>query len=392
LDRHNSDTYLLRILFFVGFVVTGVVTTALGPILPIYISWWSLSDAQAGFFFTTQFVGSMVGVGLSSLLLSSRGYRTTLVLGYGLMGAGFVSILLGSEHLALAATSVYGAGLGLVIPPTNLWVAENAGIRSSSALSLLNLSWSAGSLVCPPLILWGVRTGHLETLLFGIAAAAWLLGLSALLVTGDAASTEFTKRNAQAVPETKSILGVFALGLLFFLYVGTENGVSGWAAAYSKRLDGSGMNAWELAPMFFWSGLLAGRLLAPLVLSRAKENRLVMSGLVAAGGGVTTLILTNTRMTALIGIAIVGLGLSIVYPIFISWLSQRYRVRARHIAGAMFAFGGLGGATIPWLVGALSTRCGNLRVGLLVPLAGCAIMLGTVTVFWHSASAHNPSP
>jgi fucose permease len=151
------------------------------------------------------------------------------------------------------------------------------------------------------------------------------------------------------------------------------------------------MNAWELAPMFFWSGLLAGRLLAPLVLSRAKENRLVMSGLVAAGGGVTTLILTNTRMMALMGIAIVGLGLSIVYPILISWLSQCYRVRARHIAGAMFAFGGMGGATIPWLVGVLSTRSGNLRVGLLVPLAGCAIMLGTVTVFWHSASAHNPS-
>jgi len=72
---------LLRILFFVGFVVTGVVTTALGY-LAIYINWWSLSDAQRDSSYDT-IRWSMVGVGLSSLLLSSRGYRTTLVLGYG---------------------------------------------------------------------------------------------------------------------------------------------------------------------------------------------------------------------------------------------------------------------------------------------------------------------
>ena len=33
---------------FVSFVVAGAVTTLLGPILPILISRWSLSDEQAG--------------------------------------------------------------------------------------------------------------------------------------------------------------------------------------------------------------------------------------------------------------------------------------------------------------------------------------------------------
>jgi len=61
----------------------------------------------------------------------------------------------------------------------------------------------------------------------------------------------------------------------------------GWAAAYSN-----GSTDWHeclgIGTDVFLEWALAGRLLAPLVLSRAKENRLVMSGLVAAGGGVTT--------------------------------------------------------------------------------------------------------
>jgi hypothetical protein len=33
-----------------------------------------------------------------------------------------------------------------------------------------------------------------------------------------------------------------------------------------------------------------------------------------------------------------------------------------------------------WLVGLISTRIGSLRIGLLVPLAGCFVMLGLLTV------------
>ena len=41
----------------------------------------------------------------------------------------------------------------------------------------------------------------------------------------------------------------------------------------------------------------------------------------------------------------------------------------------MFSLAALGGATMPWLVGFMSQRANNLRVGLLVPLAGCFAMI-----------------
>src|SRR5271168_1605548 len=44
-----------------GFVLTGVVNTLLGPILPIITRTWHLDDAQAGRLFAAQFLGAILG-------------------------------------------------------------------------------------------------------------------------------------------------------------------------------------------------------------------------------------------------------------------------------------------------------------------------------------------
>jgi FHS family glucose/mannose:H+ symporter-like MFS transporter len=382
LTDSNTDSHRLRIFLFVGFVVTGVVTTILGPILPVFIARWSLDDAHAGFFFTMQFAGSLAGSGLSSFLLSRRGYRTALVAGYALMAAGIACLNLSNHTVVLAATAVYGAGFGLVIPGTNLWVGENSGAKRSSALTVLNLAWSAGSLSCPLLIMSGVRSGHLGNLLLGIAAVSTAFMVCFLLLSDSSLSTQSAKNEADAAPQTSSLWIAAALGLLFFIYVGTENGISGWAAAFSKRMAGPDTGAWELAPMFFWAGLLAGRVLGPLIFLNLKESHVAISGLVTAALGVATVIRADIRPVALAGVAIAGLGLSTLYPIFISWLSLHFGIRARQVGGAMFALAALGGASLPWLVGLVSSRSGSLRVGLLVPLAGCALMLVLVATLF----------
>jgi len=53
----------------------------------------------------------------------------------------------------------------------------------------------------------------------------------------------------------------------------------------------------------------------------------------------------------------------------------------------MFALAGLGAACVPWMVGVLSTECSSLKLGLTVPLAGCAIMLALYLRHWTTESA-----
>src|SRR5580658_8481580 len=61
-----------------GFVLAGIVTTLLGPILPILIARWSLSDERAGLFFVCQFGTSMIGVVSLGALIPRWGYKVTV--------------------------------------------------------------------------------------------------------------------------------------------------------------------------------------------------------------------------------------------------------------------------------------------------------------------------
>jgi MFS transporter, FHS family, glucose/mannose:H+ symporter len=365
---------------FAGFVISGMIATILGPSLPTFIARWALDDTQAGLFFTTQFTGSLLGVLLSSAILSTRGYRDALVLGFFLMAAGVTGLNSASQYIALLATASYGFGFGIAIPATNLCIAEISGARRAAALNLVNMAWGIGAIACPVLLLAGLRANRFTAVLLSVAACALLLSI---FFGSMKFETLFPKPPNAATAEQKitpahPIHVPAALALLFFLYIGTENGISGWAAEQAHRV-GTG-NTSVVMPMFFWAGLLSGRGISALILTRVKETWLVITGLVLSAIGTTWLLLATTRAQVTLGVLLAGFGLASVYPIFISWLSKWYGERARRLGGVMFSLAALGGATMPWTVGFISQHANSLRVGLLVPLVGCVAMIVLVAV------------
>jgi fucose permease len=357
-----------------GFVVTGIVTTLLGPILPILITRWSLTDADAGLFFTLQFCGSLAGIASLGALLSWRGYRLTFFLGFTFVALGIALLLPINKPVGMISTTFFGYGLGLILSATNLWVAEVAVSRRAAALSILNLAWGIGAIACPGLVMFAQREHRLLTLLLGIAGFSGFIAL--ILAATEIEPHVHGNDNSEAQQERAvgSKRLPVALGSLFFLYVGTEASVGGWTAALAKRIATPG-DLWALAPMFFWAGLLTGRALAPVILTRLSERILLMSGLVLAAVGTGALLWVRTLRGAAIGVAASGLGLACIYPLLVAWMVGYYGKRARRTGSVMFALAGVGGATMPWLVGFTSMRAGSLRTGLLVPVVGCLVMM-----------------
>src|SRR3981189_3984 len=93
----------LLVLLFAGFVLSGIATTIIGPMLPIFIKRWSLDDGQAGLFSTIQFLAALGGTLASSAIATWYGYRPALVLGYALMGGGLAGLNADSHALPAAA-------------------------------------------------------------------------------------------------------------------------------------------------------------------------------------------------------------------------------------------------------------------------------------------------
>lgn len=377
----------LLILLFVGFVPVGIATVIVGPLLPMFIHKWSLDDRQAGFFFTVQFTAAMIGVGLSSALSAWRGYRPALILGYALTAAGLAGLNTSSHFIALVATASFGCGYGLVIPGTNLLVAEAGGKRSSSLLNLLNFTWGVGAIACSPLVLLALKHMRLPGLLVGLGFSGGLMALGMVLASfGGEKHGESVESSGSGMVDVGFAVTI-ALAALFFIYVAMETSVGGWSAEIAKRLAKGSSGITTLTPMFFYAGLTSGRALAPLVLLRVTERRLVLGALVLSATGTAIVMASNTFNTAILGVFLAGLGCASIYPIYIAWLSKWYGARTKRVGGVLFALASLGGAAGPWLVGAVSKYSGNLRLGLLVPFASAIIMIWLVLLLRRQTAA-----
>jgi fucose permease len=360
-----------------GFILTGFPTIIAGPILPTFISRWNLTDSQAGLFFTVQFAASLAAVWITTGLTAWRGYRPGLVIGYVLTGIGLALLNAPTHGVALLAVALYGMGYGLVVPPTNLAGAEAGG---AGTVSLLNFAWGIGAVACAPMVSVSLRHHSLTTFLWVLAIAGFALAAGFLFAPLPQRhhddSAEAVKRGT-SIPSVRITVVVAAI---FFLYVGSEAGLGGWAAEQLKRLVGHTTGLTTMTPLFFYAGLMFGRGFASLLLPRIGSLRFIIAALSLAIVGTVIVIVARSPNVAIAGFAIAGLGCSTIYPIYISWFSHWYGPAARRLGGVVFSMASLGGSALPWLVGFVSTKANSLPIGFLVPLAGICVMAVLVTL------------
>lgn len=369
-----------------AFVPTGIVTVLLGPLLPSLIARWTLNDSQAGYLFTAQFASSTLGVALSGIMVTRFGFRLPMVVGLMVAAAGVAGIPLSTFGFGLACVGLYGFGQGLSIPACNLSVAEENRERSGAALNLLNFSWSVGAVSCPFLLAAFTRAHHASLFLYSVAAVLFLVSLAILAIP--VVETVSKRDKADLRWEAlKTNRFLYLLGVVFFLYVGVENAVGGWLAAYAKRVTGTSGTSWVMTPSFYYAAMLLGRGAAPVLLRQMNEVNLARAGMMTSVAGMGLLLAAHSMGLVFVAAAITGLGLAAVYPITISMLSRKFGPAASRIGSVMFFIANLGGASIPWLVGFASTRSSSLRVGLSVPLLAALVILSAYLRDWQLAPA-----
>ena len=358
------------------FVPTGAITVMIGPLLPILSARWGLNDTRAGYLITAQFMGAFLSTVSTSAIVPRWGFRYTIAAGQILMATGAVTLMAGSFATAVISVLCYGIGIGFTIPTVNLIIAEENTVRRSSALNLLNFSWSAGAVACPLVLSW-LPSAAIPTFLRSIAVTLILLALLGLLFALQEWRSETSGDRTQSEPWFRYVANptVIVLGAIFFLYVGTENGLSAWLASFAKREGSTQGDAWAAVPSYFYAAMLLGRVLAPMSLRRWGDRAQSRASLGLAIVSVAGLLLSHSSGTIAVCAFFTGLGFSTLYPIAIGLLASAFGSSAPTIGGLMFALSTLGGASVPWLVGLASTESGSLRMALAIPFVGCWLML-----------------
>jgi len=361
-------------LIHADFLITGIVMTFIGPMLPMLAARWSLTDAQSGSLIFVQFFSSMFGMLASGLSVQRHGYRFTLIAGALLMASGMALLASGSWGMGIVAVSILGIGYGLTTPAGNLRTAEINPERSASALNMVNAVWGIGAMSSPFLVAIAQREHHPAYFLYGTAATLLVL-LLALLFTRFVPDTH---ANVESPVGAKSFWSDSALPLicaLFFIYVGTETSFGAWIATYARRVDSRAHALATVTPSFYWGALLVGRAVAPVFLRSRSPITIARAGLAIAMLGGLALVAAHEMELVVAGAVLAGLGLASIFPISVSLLPGWFGPSARRASGAVFASGNIGGAVVPWFVGEVSTHAAGLRAAFLVPLLGVSAML-----------------
>jgi fucose permease len=354
--------------------------------LPTLSARWSLNYAQQGALFNAQYFASTSAVAISGWLVARWGYRFAMKSGLLFVTAGLALLLSGSELLGIVCIAMYGAGLGLAVPATNLLVAEVNPTQRSAKLNAVNFCWSVGAVACSFLVAAAAKVHRVPLLLGLVAGCIFLVFLGIAVMPASIVEPPVAGKKGPGIPWKHRAL--LPLGALFFIYVGTENGFGGWVASYSKSLGSMSATMSLVSPSFFYATLMLGRLLAPMLLRVIDEIRLVQVGLVAACAGTLGLLLSHGLSGVAASACVTGLGLSFVYPITISVLSREFGAASSRAGSVMFTLANLGGGLMPWLVGVSSSRSGTLKAGLFVPLLGSVVMFILYLRDWKRATTH----
>lgn len=364
------------VIAYLGFLSLGLVTAGLGPALPELAARSQSSLAALGSLFTALSLGAALSISVTGILTDRLGPGRVLLIGTLLTGGATIGFtLMRSLPLMFVLVLLTGLGHGAVNIATNVLVTRAFPDRSVAALNLLNVFFGVGAMASPAVA--GLTMRLWSTSLSGLWLGAGLMFVTGLLVSlmpGQKAGAATRAASAGATAALRSPL-VWGFGLLLLLYVGTEQGLSGWSTAYLSQTTALDPSLAALVTSGFWMTLTAGRLLAVALEHHLAPERLL--GLFLAGslaGGVTLLVSTGSVLFSVGAVLLLGLAFGPIFPTTIGIAVSRNPDSPGAVSSLLIAMGYLGGMLLPWMQGALMESAGP-RISMGLVATGAAAML-----------------
>ncbi len=340
-----------------SFLLAGLGTVVLGPLLPQLLQQWQLTDQRGGLLLLAKFVGAFCGGAAVPARL-----RLGILAGHLLAALGFAAFALAPGlGVALPALFLTGFGLGEIIASTNILAGRRWPDSAGSALALLNFFWSLGAVSTGLLV--AALLPHLGWRRPTLALAALFAATGLLSLTGSH-PTPAPNLGGASTPGLSRRINLTYGGLLF-LYGGLETCLTAWLTTFSLRFAGGHLLSGQSGFVVLWAALTAGRLLAAALMRRFPESAVQRLSLVLCLLLIAALAAAHSTATLSLTCVLLGFALAPVFPSTFALL-LRHKVDPRR-AGTLLAVSGLGAALFPWVMGVVSTHTGSLRLAMAVP-------------------------
>jgi len=353
--------------------VFGIVLLLMGSLLPTL----HVSAARAGSLGAFPLAGILVATVVIGPILDKTSAKLALSVSLAMIVAALIAMpsLEGFNALAGAAF-VYGLGAGVLNAATNTIIATLSGTGRGSALNLLGLFFSLGAVVTP--LLMSFTKGRLSpaNILYVLAFVSAVVLVLVLRQRFPPPLQASTPLGSLLRVLKHPIVWLFA-ALLFFESL-QENAMFVWAGKVVKDMLDVPVARADVALFGLTAAMGVGRLTASRVLRQVgNSSAILIAAATVIVGAVVVLLSAASYAGLIVGFAIVGLGLSAIYPTVLGLAGDRFPDETGTVFGAIITVSLIGGSLGP-VIGSWATALHPLKV-MLVPIVA-AVAIAALTL------------
>lgn len=244
-----------------------------------------------------------------------------------------------------------------------------------SILSSLHAMWSVGAFTAAAFTDWMMeeeRTMESQYMIIVLITATIVLGFFAVLIKDPAISGE--KQKVFAIPNRALLF----LGLICFCVAMSEGAMADWSSLYYRQIINQPHVVSALGYTAFALFMSIGRFLGdPLIEKWGYKTVLKGNGILIAVGMILSLS-TSIPSLVIIGFALVGLGVSSVFPVVYILATKEKSMMPSAALAAVSSVGFVGFLVGPPIIGFIAQLIG-LRLALTV-----LVLLGSLIFFMAS--------
>ncbi|WP_373975205.1 MFS transporter [Chitinibacter sp. SCUT-21] len=335
-----------------------------------------LSTAEVGFLLLASGFGAVFSFPITATILQKYGSKAACMIAGLLLPLVLIGLALAPNYpLAIAVMLLEGVLASLLNVGMNAQGVKAETVGKQAIMSRLHAVFSLGGLAAA-LFASGMTFVSEQVWLHFLFAAAllWLaviVSLSHLLLDQQEQSAGGRRF---ALPSGVALW----LGLMALFGTIVEGSMSDWSALYLKEGAGAGSQMAPLGIAFFSITMFIARWFGDGWRTQLGAPKMLFWGGVLSGGGLLCALLIGGLVPALIGFALVGLGMAAVSPCV-------YAAAAKHGAVALAAvttMGSIGALMGPPMIGFVAHHS-NLSWGMaVVALAGLMIAILTPRIKW----------
>ena len=359
---------------WLGILVYGYLNAMLGIVLPNLMDKLKLDKSQAGTFFMISSIGLLVSSVPSGLAMDALGTKVVVSFGLFLVVLAFWGLgAIRSSKLLYPLSFLLGLGGAMVVAGENTAVSMINSAHREVAANLLNLFFGVGAFIAPFLAMPVLKRKGFSGVLkasSALTAGVLLLHLFLTFPPPPAVGGVPITRAGTLLAEPRLLV----LGLLIFLYVGTEFSFWSWTVTfftterkYDQKIASRIISTFALA-------MIIGRWASQWTLGIFGPNRLLLVSTIGAFLCLACMFTVKTRSLVWTAALAAGWFMAPIFPTALGLTGSYYPTFVGTAISLVTTGGWLGAIIIPPSVGFVSDRAGVVR-GVLVPVFTSFLMI-----------------